>query len=294
VNKLLIVSNDAGGAEVLSAWGEFHQNQFDISYWLTGPAASIFSRKISKLNFYEHGLDKLGTFDQIITSTSWSTLHEKQVIQKAKHLKIPVAVYLDNWMGYAQRFELNNELVLPDEIWVGDEYAKHLADLVFPNLRIILVPNLYMQGLITEIENLQHEERSIHPRILYVTEPTSVVALSKYGQENYFGYTEFTALNNFLAYIQHQSIQYEKIRIRPHPSECADKYSRYLQDAHHVIEISNTNALAEDCAWADIVAGCQSMVMAIAVNAGKQVISCLPPGVESYLPYPQIVKIFQS
>jgi hypothetical protein len=294
VNSLLVASNDAGGAEILSAWIKSNQDQFDISYWLAGPAVNVFNTKLPALTFYQDGLEGIGAFDQVLTSTSWSTNHEKTVIKKARQLNIPVSTYLDHWMAFKQRFQLDDEIVLPDELWVGDIYAEHLARVEFPDTKIVSVPNLYMQELVNEIKEAGRTVAHTEPRILYVTEPTSVVALTRYGNKDFFGYTEFSALDKYLAYIDKQAIEYETIRIRPHPSEPTSKYDRYLQNDHFRIELSFRNSLIEDCAWSDWVVGCQSMAMAIAVNAGKQVFSCLPDGVESALPFPEIKKIFQS
>ena len=291
--SLLVASNDAGGAEILSAWIKLHHDQFDITYWLTGPALSIFERKLGTLILYQNGLDGIGAFEQVITATSWSTDHEKNVIKKARQLNIPVITYLDHWMGFKQRFQLEDEIVLPDELWVGDIYAENLARLAFLDRKIVLVPNLYMQDLVNEIKVASRVAAHTQPRILYVTEPTSVVALNRYGHKDFFGYTEFSALDDYLAYMDKQAIEYERIRIRPHPSESAGKYDNYLQNDHFRIELSCGSSLIDDCAWSDWVVGCQSMAMAIAVNAGKHVVSCLPDGVESALPYPEINKIFQ-
>ena len=292
--SLLVASNDAGGAEILSAWIKLHHDQFDITYWLTGPALGVFERKLATLRHYQNGLDGISAFDQVITTTSWSTDHEKNVIKKARQLNIPVFTYLDHWMDFKQRFQLKDEIVLPDELWVGDVYAENLAKLEFPERKIMLVPNLYMQELVNVIKEASRVVTHTQHRILYVTEPTSVVALARYGHKDFFGYTEFSALDDFLVYIDKQAIEYEIIRIRLHPSEPAGKYDHYLKNDHFCIELSNGSSLIDDCAWSDWVVGCQSMAMAIAVNAGKNVISCLPDGVASALPYPEIKKIFQS
>ncbi len=44
---ITIISNDAGGAEILSDWA-LHQ-KIDFNYVLTGPAIKIFKKKNSKI-----------------------------------------------------------------------------------------------------------------------------------------------------------------------------------------------------------------------------------------------------
>ena len=64
-----------------------------------------------------------------------------------------------------------------------------------------------------------------------------------------------------------------EIIIRPHPSDSDDKYSSLLSSN---TKVSSHAVLAEQIAWADIVAGCQTYAMTIALAASKTVVSAIP------------------
>ena len=299
LEKILIVCNDAGGAEVISSWVRKRGSNYSFTYLLEGPAITIFSRKMQGIEIItrERAFQNFSFYDFVLAGTGWASDLEKMAIKLAVDCNIRSAAYLDHWMEYRQRFELQGKLVLPTEIWVGDIYAQHLASEEFPRVTIKLVPNLYMEEIAAEIISLNKPHFHSEARILYVSEPTSTVAKKKYGDANYYGYNEFEALENYLEYLGSEKMRELRIRIRSHPSEPPHKYDMIIAKFHSTYEIeeSKGTSLIVDCAWADWVVGCQSMVMAIGVLAHKEVYSCIPnKGANLILPYPEIKKIFQS
>jgi len=295
----LIVCNDAGGAEVISSWVRKHNNNYSFAYLLNGPASAIFKRKIQGIEnlTQEWAFSHISCYDFILTGTGWASDLEKKAIKLANECNVNSAAYLDHWMEYKQRFELNGELVLPKEIWAGDIYAKRLASEVFPQSNIKLVPNLYLEEIVADIMRLDIQHPNSKIQVLYVSEPTSAVAKKKYADANYYGYSEFEALESYLEYLNSQKTRIERIRIRPHPSEPPHKYQQIIAKfcGDFEFEESQGTSLIDDCVWADWVVGCQSMAMVIGVLAHKEVYSCIPSqGAKLILPYPEIKKLFQA
>jgi len=267
-----VVCNDAGGAEVVSSY--IKRSTLDCMYCLSGPAIEIFRKK---LGFVDNVSLKqcLNNIDWLLCSMGWSD-HEWEALTKAKEMGKQTVVFLDHWTGYVNRFMRDGMTQLPDEVWVGDLYAKEIALKVLPHTPIKFVPNPYYADLMDELELLSRKRKSRHEgiNILYVCEPTAPLAdLAKSS-----GYTEHEALRYFLEYLKNIDEEINSIIIRPHPTETIDKYSWVLEDNFFFITMSDTNSLMEDVVNSDWVVGRNSMALVIGLLAGKRSISCIPPG----------------
>lgn len=220
--------------------------------------------------------------DLVLTGTSWASDLEKKAIKLSKDRHVKVVSFLDHWCNYLERFQLDGELVLPDEIWVGDKYALHSAEEVFYNCAIRLVENPYLMDIRDEINLHSEKQGGKHGccHILYVCEPVSVHAHKESGREDAFGYTEFEAMDLFVSHLHRlvKSAGEIKVRIRPHPSELPDKYASYTEKKPGRLEItiSRGNTLIDDCAWSDLVVGMNSMALVVALEAKRKVYCCIP------------------
>lgn len=285
---ICVVSHDAGGAEIISSY--VRQNQINCKFVLSGPAVSIFKRKLGKLHI--HDLEEaISTSDYLLCGTSWQSDVEWRAISIAKKSKKKSIAFLDHWVNYRERFIRLGQLHLPDEIWVGDLLAKEKANIIFPELKISLMENPYFLDLKLEIERLEKNapKLSCSGKILYVCEPIREHALHEYGDERYWGYTEEEALRYFLSNIELLNVKINEIIIRPHPSESADKYNWIYKEFDLPIYAGGKKALFDELLGAEIVVGCESMAMIIGTLAGRRVISCIPPGGSPCkLPHPNI------
>lgn len=126
-NKWLVVSHDAGGAEILSSWVKVSKNNF--LFLVSGPAIDIYSRKLRNFqNGNEAEIESLlSQVKTMIMSTSGLSNFERTILERAKQKDIKTIAFIDHWVNYEMRFKLNGNLNLPDEIWVGDQYAYDLA-----------------------------------------------------------------------------------------------------------------------------------------------------------------------
>ena len=284
-----IISHDAGGAEILSSF--VRQNKQEYNFILDGPAVSIFKRKLG--NILIHPMESIIDSDSILCGSSWGSDLEIDAIRYARSVNKITTVFLDHWVNYKERFTRNGVTLLPDKILVGDAYAKDIAKIIFPDIEVNLIANPYFQDIHNEYKILKdkHEHISAGLSILYVCEPIREHALKQHGNERYWGYTEEDALNYFLANINLFGEDITNITIKLHPSEKQGKYDWLINKFNLPISIDQSN-LIESVANSDIVVGCESMAMVVALIAEKKVISSIPKnGRKCVLPHSNIIHL---
>ena len=273
---IAVVSHDAGGAEILSSW--VRRCREDYCLCLEGPAKDIFERKLGACHSVSLG-QAIAQSDWVLCGTSWDGKRERLAIVQAKAAGKKVVAFLDHWVNYPKRFEFNGTNIFPDEIWVGDEDAQKKVRTVFPEIPVILKPNPYFADIQMEFEKLeplQHDAEKCS--ILYVCEPISLDATPKPGEEVCPGYSEEEALAYFLKNIDALRCNVGRVKIRPHPRERMNKYDWAAQEQPLLIQVGKDKTLIEDIAEADVVVGCETMAMMVALLANRRVISSIPPG----------------
>lgn len=289
---LLVAAHDAGGAEVVSSWV---LRNWHTAFHLVaeGPARAIFLRKLPACSIsLRSELPQLIRSSRfLLTGTSWGSDLEFQAIKLAGTCKVRSASFVDHWVNYPQRFSCNGESVLPNEIWIGDEFALNVAKQHFPAEIVHLEPNPYFADIREEFELLpQQKQPGNELRILYVSEPIAEhFALPAY-RHQHPGYDEYGAIANFLLQLNVVKERPVTIRLRLHPSETKSKYAPVLQgQCSHNLHYSEGTSLLQDCAWAQWVIGCESMAMVVGLIAGKPVFTSIPPGGRNcQLPQPAI------
>lgn len=271
-----IVSHDAGGAEVLSSF--VRRQGLHALFVLDGPARTVFERKLGPVPVTP--LDEaIDACTSVLAGTSGQSTLEHRAIRIARARNKRSVVFVDHWINYTERFTRGTETHLPDEIWVGDALALARAREAFTGVPVHLVDNPYFA-------DLREEFAAVGPRrepppglsVLYVAEPLRAYAFAQFGDERHYGYVEDDALRYFLGHIGILGASVARIRIRPHPSEPSAKYAWAAREFNLPIEADGSATLVEDIAASDVVVGCESMAMAVALIAGKRVISCIPPG----------------
>ncbi len=290
--KVAVVSHDAGGAEILSSWLRRNKTPFCIS--LDGPAKKIFSRKFDECNSIAL-TEAINQSDWVLCGTSWQSNFERQAIVQAQIAGKKVVAFLDHWSNYEKRFKDSNTIILPDEIWVGDKEAKKLAEKIFPKIPVIQHSNPYFLDIKDELGSvkLRRKKKTETCSILYVCEPTGERSLKKYGDARFLsGYSEKDALMYFIDNIQILGCSHPVITLRPHPSEDKGKYNWVVKDSCVEIIAGGDVELIQEVAEADVVVGCASMALVVALLAQKRVLSCIPPGGKTFcLPYDGIERL---
>jgi len=286
-----IVCHDAGGAEVVSEW--LLQSGLPFRTCLAGPAVDIFQGKFEQYNNTNLEI-LLSECDWILCGSSWQSDLEKIAVKRSLELGLFVVVFLDHWINYEDRFITDNLLTLPSEIWVADGYALKLAAQLFTVTPIRLIDNPYLQKIRMDLDAFQHDDIIIDIDILYVCEPIREHAKIKYGDENFLGYTEESALKFFFKNVNLLSSQSTNILIRPHPSDPVNKYdwvSRY-SSARLGLKFGGDQPLISEILRSKIVVGCESMAMVVALVAGKKVYSSIPSeGRDCVLPHEGIMRM---
>jgi hypothetical protein len=290
-SKLLaIVSHDAGGAEILANY--VYQKKIACRFVLEGPALSVFERRFGVVETISLEAS-LSVCDEVLCGTSWQSDLEWRAIEQAQRVGKHVIAFLDHWINYPERFTRNRIQHLPDELWVGDDDAERLARKHFPNTPIRLEPNPYfieIQQKVAELGVRQNPSLGNGKIVLFVSENISDHARMRYGNERYWGYTEFDAIEYFLENMDVFEELIEKVVIRPHPSDPKGKYDKLVNKYFGIVKLSDGKPLLNEIIESDIVVGSQSAAMVVGLLAHKKVVSCIPPtGFPCALPQKQII-----
>ena len=216
--KILVVSHDAGAAELISSW--LKKKKISFSGSISGPAKKIFSRK--KLHYNKKNLKKaVRESDLVVTGTGWSSKNEINSLIEAKKYKKKIICFLDHWKNYKLRFKLGKKYLYPDEIWVSDTYAKKLSKKIFKNIKIKLIKNYYWEflGKQKKIKNLKKKN--------FIIATTNFNAAKRLFKEK-INMTDETFIIKVMHYIKKKH-KNKKIYLKIHPSEKKKKYIKILK-----------------------------------------------------------------
>lgn len=272
-NKYIsIIADNAGAANHIFAWIKSGLLKIEqCRFCLEGPAAKTFLVQHPDIKFFPLKDVLIGT-EILLSGTSWSSSleHNARIIAKNKGIK-SIAV-IDHWHNYNERFVRNNKKVLPDIIWVVDKYAYLEAKRCFPSLEIVEQRNDYIKTQLDEVSSCKIEKKGGITNILYVMEPIRDVWAGDEPQG------EFQAFEFFLYSIPRLNLgDSQSIILKPHPSDPEDKYDHWVSSlCLSNIKIEKEKSLASLIAWSDIVVGCETYAMVVALYAKKKVISSLP------------------
>jgi len=280
LQTVLIVSHDAGGANLLAHWCKNWQSRINFIYKVAGPALKIFqSLNLGQACIVQYPAP--ASVDAVVTSTGWQSNMEYEAIQWAKQHNIQTASYLDHWVNYQERFMRGDISLYPDEIWAGDRDALNLAEKVFvsKNIKLRFMRNQYFCTLKRQVAT--HVSKA--DCILICLEPI----------RNGISYTEVYA--RLAKYLSNSNSRTNKVVIRDHPSG-TDTGLEILMDLltpKFKVTISQQE-LWQDLACSCVVVGYQSAVLAYACYLNIAAISYFPVDkLEPILPHKSI-KYFKN
>jgi hypothetical protein len=281
---LAIVAHDAGGAnQIIAQLQTQHAFLVNIHAYMEGPARKLWLKAFPDIPLCTSAAEALDRSRTLLTGTGWATELEYQAIATAKAANIYTVTLLDHWTNYAQRFIRNDVTVLPDEFWVVDDEALHIANSIFPKHIIKRVPDHYLQAQVAKIAPLQVAAQTL----LYVLEPVR----SKWGRQID---GEFQALDYLISMLPKiDGLEKVRIMLRLHPSEEKDKYQTWVARYSNIsIVFDQSPSLAEAISQAHWVAGCESYALVVAMAAGRTVYCTLPPWApECRLPHKGLIHI---
>lgn len=273
-----VICHDAGSANIIYSWLESAvcknpELANDLRIYSLGPAKNLLNKyDMCHIKLSCSLKDALYDAKTLIAGTGWETALELQALILAQRMGIKTISVIDHWINYSERFSIKGWSATPEEIWVTDFYAKSIARKIFPSIRIEIKPNLYISKSVDRINSLTKPSQK-GLRILYVLEPIRTT----WAKGHDLG--EFDALEYFFLHVERLfSEDIDEIRLRPHPSESQEKY-RHLVTQHRSFKITLDDMIDLECsiAWSDVVVGCQTMAMVVALEAGRKVISSMPP-----------------
>lgn len=286
-SKILVICHDAGGAEIISAYVKANFRKYHFICFAAGPAERIFKRKkvpfrmISEKTNLESIFRVYPDARVVIAGLSWSSPIELNFIRLAKSNDVKTVVYLDHWTNYRERFGYPNrqwKKNLPNEIWVGDKYAKGLAHKYFEGLlKIKLVSNLYFKEIEREYKLLVSKRKTVvHGSVLFISEPMSA-PINIFGDLDRLVYNEYDILSWILSVLTKNNTV-KKLIVRFHPSEDDGKYDNIISKYKRLIPIVKLkkSGLLSDLAHVDVVIGMGSIALVVAYLCGKKVFSIMP------------------
>lgn len=287
---IAIVAHDAGAAAQIFAWLESGLLNIEICrFCLEGPAAKSFQTQ--KPNIELSSLEGvLIDAEILLTGTGWSSSLEHNARILAKNNGIKSIAVIDHWVNYKARFVRDHEEVLPDIIWVSDKYAYRKAKRSFPKIEIVEQRNDYIQSQVDKVLSKEIDRSKGVTNILYVLEPIR----DAWAGDEVAG--EFQALDFFIDSIPILNLGEElSIILKPHPSDPEGKYDYWVNSLSlSNIRIEKKQNLASMLAWSDVVVGCETYAMTVALAANKRVISSLPKHAHNCrLPYGNIERLNQ-
>jgi hypothetical protein len=198
---IVVVSHDAGSSELLCALITHHRNDphWHIFAHPHSPMATICERNSLPFTPIADATQQLQICkpDALLFGTGWQEKCERPYVTYCKEHSIPTVAFMDHWSSYRERFGY------PEQNWkqncgnftaVSDQQALNLAmQLQLPTP--IGLPNFYLQKLIRDAKT---KTIAVTDNLLFLSEPTDAVAKNTYGDENYWGFTQYTALEDIL------------------------------------------------------------------------------------------------
>lgn len=285
-----IVAHDAGAAAHILAWLKSGLlNIKNCKFCLDGPAAKLFRDKLFNLKLIPLE-DILTNTKVLLTGSGWSSSLEYTARMMAKDNGVKSIAVIDHWMNYKERFIRNNLEILPDLIWVSDKYAYLEAKRCFPNIEIVEQRNDYIKSQIDEVLNYNFVNHKDMTNVLYLSEPLRDpwANVGKAG--------EFQALDFFIKSIPNLNLgENISIILKLHPSDPLDKYDQWVSSISLTnIYIEKKKSLPSLLAWSDVVVGCETYAMVVALAVNKRVISSLPKNAPNCrLPFHEIERLNQ-
>lgn len=267
-SSLAVVCHDAGATNLILPWlkSQPSENRHVV---MQGPAKKLWSTLYPEEKLIDNIYEALNGVEVLLTGTGWSSNLEHEARMQARNSGVYSIAVIDHWVNYQERFSRNHEIVMPDELWVTDEYALTEAKKCFPKEKIKLKHNLYLSQ---QLKLISPVEQLITPEFLYLIEPTR----NDWGR-NIKG--EFQAMDFFVEKLSKLNLpENTVIRLRPHPSDPDRKYADWLKRHKDLnILLDDSPSLAKSISRARWVAGCETFALILSMEAGRQVYCTLPP-----------------
>lgn len=278
-----VVCHDAGAANQIVSWLRADGAPGRIRPYMAGPARKIWMEAFAGQDLMPSMSEALAGAASLLSGTGWASDLEHEARRAARRSGMRSAAMVDHWVNYEARFVRGGSKLLPDEIWVVDDYALALAQKAFAGCDVRLKEDAYARQMVAGVRPIAQVHGN---RLLYLLEPMR----NDWGRHEQ---GEFQALDYLLARLPDLDLPQDTVvTLRPHPSDPPGKYADYLHGPHaYRIELDE-GSLADALSSARWVAGCESFALTLALRAGRTVFCSLPPWAPACrLPHADLIKI---
>ncbi|TGM60688.1 hypothetical protein [Leptospira vanthielii] len=214
--------------------------------------------------------------DFVFTGTSYTTDFEMTFIEEATSRKIPSYSYVDHYLLFRKRFQINDRDCYPDEILVIDERAKQLAiSEGLPADKIFIFGNPYYEYLSMYKPSISKEQFLNSIGIVDLTKHIVVFApepLSNINGKDRYGFDEIDVLSELKKFLDIHDFHCHLL-LKPHPNQDMNKIANLLSEKFILLSSdSDTNALIY---YSDIVIGFFSNFLIEAEKMNKKILRLL-------------------
>lgn len=250
---IFVFSDPAGANSVLTLIMQLKKAGLsDKDYLVFTDSRGVYNTDLNiNVNVFDFNIQKsndilLAFQPKYLFSATSSNNYEHKWRKLALSLSIRTIGFIDHWTNYYKRFIFNNEVVIPDEIWVLDKTAKKEAIIEgLPKEKILISGNPYYefvknfkpkvkkkQYLLNIGVNTQDLEKRI---ILFISDDIRRSFSKDTENISVLGYDEYTVLSDILnAFV---NMEREKIInwsnflfiIKLHPRSEISKFDKILK-----------------------------------------------------------------
>ena len=214
-----------------------------------------------------------------LTGTSFEARDDSLYWKWSHDQRRPALAFVDQWVNYAERFQIDAQGALPSHVLAIDEIAaKRLAELPVASSSIVVTGSPAFDDLLAQFAR---QARSSHLCAVFATEPIT----GPEGESHYralHGFTDADALRAVLhALAQHAKSSESRWRllVKPHPIDSKARIEAVLRTVPNSsqVEVMLTDEQkAPLLGAADVVFGTRSMLLYEAALLGLPTISVQP------------------
>lgn len=272
--NISVISNDAGATEYLASLIQSQSSNINWNVFalVNSPASKIFKRleiPFSTINKVEELYEKFNTktTDIFMYGTGWQENFSKIIKETCIKNKIKSIGLIDHWITYEDRFYKD---ALPNFIMIMDDNAYKLAKDTFPEkVGILQVKNYFLEQVKSSFTLIQNKS---FLSVVFISEPTSIIAKNNFQDENAYGFTEYSAVEDLLQ-------KFDSLIIRLHPSDEINKYNYIVEkyyDKNITIIKPYEEELIETLSKSKLTIGFDGMALYISYVLGIKTISYMP------------------
>ena len=155
---------------------------------------------------------------------------DKKGILFAKKWNLKCFSIIEHWSWYKKRFESNNQIILPQKIFVNDKKAKDdaISD-GLPSEKLVILGNPVLEDHLTRSSKQNHKNRE-ELKLNYNLEEDKIIicfiseSLTEFrNDKDELGFDEFEVFDELKQYFHDKKYH---ILVKSHPEDCKNKFGK--------------------------------------------------------------------